>query len=288
MARRPFEQTFRQRIVRQYMVRFHMSLLLAGTVASGVVWSKLLLMAGLHSVLFRYPLALLGAYLVFAGLTRLWVAYVLNNAVAARGHCGMDLASNLLPGGGSSTSSEGDFGGGDSGGAGASDVWDSSPSQLISASTSRGSGGGGFRFPSTDLDWDLGDAVGVLILLASLILAIGWAGGYLSWAAPEILPDLALSTLLTSSLTRAAKRAETRGYLLSMVRATFVPLLLILGITIALAVAVDWHCPGADKLSTALACPAGMRPPGDTRSRDDDGDGRTCCEAKQLEFVAAQ
>jgi hypothetical protein len=263
MARRLFAQTFRQRIVRQYMVRFHMSLLLAGTVASGVVCSKLLLKAGLHSVLFRYPLTVLGAYLVFTGLARLWVAYVLIDAVAGKGHSffsggsssssGIDLSGNLLPGGGSSSGS---------GGASASDVWDSSTSQLVATSSPSGGGGSGFHFPSIDLGFDFDDGFWILLVLGLLILVIACSGGYLIWAAPEILPDLALSTLLSSCLTGAAKRAEAQGWMVSVLRATFVPLLLILGVTTTLAVVVHQHCPGADKLATALACPAEMRPPG--------------------------
>lgn len=273
MTRRPFTQSFRQRIVRQYMVRFHMSLLLMATVASGMVCSKLLLMAGFHSVLFRYPVAVLGAYLVFAGLARLWVAYVLIDAVASRrpsffsgwsssssSSSGIDIGADLLPGGGSSGGGV-SFGGGDAGGAGASDLWDSSASELAAVPTpSGGGGGGGFSFPSLDLNIDFDDGFWILIVLGALIAVIAGAGGYLIWAAPEILPDLALSALLSSCLTGAAKRAEAKGWMVSVLRATFIPLLLILAVTIALAVTVHRHCPGADKLTTALACPDEMRP----------------------------
>jgi hypothetical protein len=272
MAPHPFAQRFRQRIVRQYMVRFHMSLLLAATMASGVLCSKLLLMAGLNSVLFRYPLSVLGAYLVFTGLARLWVAYVLINAVASRGHSffpgqssasssGIDVDAGFLPGGGSSSEPGVSFGGGDSGGAGASGVWDASGPEPSAIPASSGGGGGGFHFPSIDLDFDFDDGFWILIVLGLLILVLAGVGGYLIWAAPQILPDLALNTLFASSITGAAKRAETRGWMVSVIRATCIPMLLILGLTIALAVTVHHHCPGAEKLSTALTCPDEMRPP---------------------------
>jgi len=273
MARRPFAQSFRQRIVRQYMVRFHMSLLLMATAAIGMLTSKLLLMAGMHSVLLRYPIAVLGAYLVFMVLARLWVAYVLIDAVATRrpsffsgwsssSSSGIDIGADLLPGGGSSGGGV-SFGGGDSGGAGASDLWGSSASELAAVPTPSGGGGGGggFSFPSLDLNIDFDDGFWILIVLGALIAVIAGAGGYLIWAAPEILPDLALSALLSSCLTGAAKRAEAKGWMVSVLRATFIPLLLILAVTIALAVTVHHHCPGADKLTTALACPDEMRPP---------------------------
>lgn len=283
MPPRPFAQKFRQRIVRQYMVRFHMSLLLAATVAAGMLTSKLLLLAGFHSVLVRYPLAVIGGYLVFTGMARLWVAYVLVDAVAAQGHSfftrksssssGVNLDGDLLPTGGSSSGSGMSFGGGDSGGAGASDSWGDASPQFAAAQVSggggdvsgaahAGGGGGGFHFPSLDLGFDLDDGFWILIVLGLLILVLACAGGYLIWAAPEILPDLALNTLLASTITGAAKRAQTRGWIESVLRATFIPLLLILAVTIGLAVTVHHHCPGADKLMTALACPDPMRPGG--------------------------
>jgi hypothetical protein len=271
MATRSFAQRFRQRFVRQYMVRFHMSLLLAATLGSGMLFSKLLLMAGLHSVLFRYPISVLAAYLVFTGLTRLWVTYVLIDVVAGRerswfssrsssSYSGVDPGADLPLPGGSSSGSVVSFGGGDSGGAGASDLWDASASQLSSAPIPGGSGGGGFHFPSIDLDIDFDDGFWILVVLGLLIVVLAGAGGYLIWAAPQILPDLALNALLASSLAGAAKRAETRGWMVSVLRATCIPLLLILGVTIALAAVVHHHCPGAEKLSTALACPDEMRP----------------------------
>ena len=172
----------------------------------------------------------------------------------------MDLGGDLLPGGGSSSGSGVSFGGGDSGGAGASGSW-GSPAPQLSAVQPAGGGGGGFHFPSLDLNIDFDDGFWILLVLGLLIVVLACAGGYLIWAAPQILPDLALNALFAGSVTGAAKRAQTRGWMVSVLRATYIPLLLILAVTIGLAVAVDHHCPGAEKLSTALACPEEMRPP---------------------------
>ncbi len=266
---RSFAQKFRQRLVRQYMVRFHMSLLLMATMCAGVISSKLLLMAGVHSVLVRYPLAVLIAYLSFAGLARLWVAYVLIDAVAAAGHrffSGKSSASAIdanldlpLPGDSTSPTSV-SFGGGDSGGGGASDVWDTPSRQVAAVPSAPTSGGSGFHFPSLNLDIDFDDGFWILVVLAVLVIVLACAGGYLIWAAPQILPDLALNALFASSFAGAAKRAQTRGWMLSVFRATVIPFALVLAATIALAAVIHHHCPGADKLGTALACPAEMRP----------------------------
>jgi len=53
-----------------------MSLILMAVMASGVLLSKGLLALGLRALPLRYPVAILGSYLVFLGLVRIWIAYV--------------------------------------------------------------------------------------------------------------------------------------------------------------------------------------------------------------------
>ena len=251
-----FAHRFRQRIVRQYFVRFHMSLILAATTAAAIFSSKLLLMAGLGAVLWRYPLALLAAYLVFLGLTRLWVGYVLigrpgHGALAVLDQINIDLPDLSLPSNGGGTSFS--FGGGDSGGGGASSMWEGGAADLLSKPAA--AEGGESWFPSLDLSIDLDDGIWILVALAALVAAIFGAGVYLVYAAPSILPDVALNALLASCLTGAARRAETRGWIDSVWRSTHKPLLLIVALTMTLAYAVHHHCPAATKLAEAWSCP---------------------------------
>lgn len=253
----PFAQRFRQRIVRQYFVRFHMSLILAATTASALLASKLLLMAGLQSVLWRYPLALALAYLGFFGLTRLWVSYVLmgrpGGGSALRFADG--VTSNLdLPdlGAGSSGPAEHfSFGGGDSGGGGASSTWDAAGDAVAPGAPS---GGGGAWFPSLDLDIDLDEGIWILVALAALVIVLIASGGYLIYAAPSILPDAACQALLAGCLTGAAQRAQSGGWARSLWRSTRIPLVLVLGLTLALGWTIQHSCPAATKLSEALSC----------------------------------
>ena len=248
---------FRQRIVRQYLVRFHMGLILTATTATGLISSKLLLMAGLTSIPIRYPLAVIVAYLVFLVMMRMWVAYVLIDLPARRRvGSSWNLGPVDLPvdaGGGNGGRFA--FGGGDSGGAGASDVWESGSGGEGIASVSPPQGGG-FSFPSLDLSIDLDDGIWILVVLALLVLVIFGAGGYLIWVAPEILPEIAFNALLAGCLTGAAKRAETKGWVRSVVWSTWIPLTLVLLVTIGLAVVVHRHCPGAVKMVDALGCAA--------------------------------
>lgn len=93
-------------------------------------------------------------------------------------------------------------------------------------------------------------------MLAALVLVIFGAGGYLIWVAPEILPDIAFNALLAGCLIGAVKRAESRGWVRSVVWSTWIPLTLVLLVTVGLAVVVHRECPGATKMMDALGCSA--------------------------------
>lgn len=230
-----------------------MGLILTATTAAGLISSKLLLMAGLTSILVRYPLAVILAYLIFLSIMRMWVAYVLID-LPARRRVGSSWSWGSgtvdLPGGGGGGSGQFAFGGGDSGGAGASDVWDSGSGIADVPS------GGGSSLPSVDLGVDLDDGAWILVALAAVVLVIFGAGGYLIWVAPQILPDIAFNALLAGCLTGAAKRAETKGWVRSVVWSTWIPLTVVLLVTVGLAVVVHRECPAATKLMQALECSA--------------------------------
>jgi hypothetical protein len=93
-------QRFKQRILHAYFVRFHMGLILTAVTASGLLASKGMLMAGVLSLRFRYPVAILCSYLVFLGLVRIWIWYVCRRQAASGG--GLDFGNIDLTGGGSS------------------------------------------------------------------------------------------------------------------------------------------------------------------------------------------
>src|SRR5271155_2553736 len=86
------------------------------------------------------------------------------------------------------------------------------------------SGGGGW-FPSLDFDLD-GDGVWVLILLAALILGIVCAGGYLVYAAPEILPEAAWQFALAGALKKAA--AQDGDWMPGVLRSSAIPFVIVL------------------------------------------------------------
>lgn len=89
-------QRFKQRILHGYFVRIHMGLILTAVTASGLLASKGMLMAGVLSLRFRYPVAILCSYLVFLGLVRIWIWYVCRGQAAGGG--GLDFGNIDLTG----------------------------------------------------------------------------------------------------------------------------------------------------------------------------------------------
>ena len=61
------------RLAARFLVRFHMSLMFAGTLAAALLTTGLELLAGVHSLIVRYALAAVGGYLVFFVLVRGWI-----------------------------------------------------------------------------------------------------------------------------------------------------------------------------------------------------------------------
>lgn len=247
------EKRFRQQIIHGYFVRFHMALILSAVVVSGVLISKILLECGVHSMRMRYPLAVLGSYLVFFLLVRIWIWYVCRVQLRIESLGNFD--ADDIPLGGSSQPFK--FGGGTSGGAGASDAWDDSAAANIaprSAGSALGSKSGGSKFGGCDID--LGDDGMILVLLAALVLSIVVAGGYLIYVAPNLLPEAAWQALLASSLTRVSKRIDHQDWLASVLRASSIPFAAVLVVAGTLGWVAHTHCPPAVKLHEVLFCAA--------------------------------
>src|ERR1019366_1954748 len=112
-----------RRIAHDYFVRFHMTVILAAVISSGVLASKCLMELGV-SLRFRYPIAVLASYLVFLLLIRVWIWYVTVHSLAGFQLGNLNFGGGGGPGGsfrfgGGGSGSRGGFsrvGGGDSGG----------------------------------------------------------------------------------------------------------------------------------------------------------------------------
>ena len=226
---------YKKQLARKYFVRFHMSLIVAGTVGGGVLISRLLWKAGMGSVMLRYALDVAAAYLMFLLLVKLWLWYVHSGEVSAPDiDVGLEDAFDAV-----------DM------------VVDASPQSLAPSSDSSGGGGGGgswFSMPDIGLDVD-GEGCLLIALFLALVFVVVLAGGYLVWMAPEILGEAAFDAVVAGSLAKVASRAEREGWIVGVVRATIIPFAVVFAMTMVLAWFIQDLCPTASTLREAISCP---------------------------------
>ncbi len=233
----------------RFWLRFHASVMIAGTFATGFLANAAMLALPVHSVWLRWPLAVLAGYGAFFVLVRLWLAYVGIKPLFGRarnlddrerdGGWSVDLPTGS--GGGGSGGGGGSFGGGGggSGGAGASAAFDSPRGAPAFASFGSSGSPGPARRPMRvrrrmarirrrQGRWllsDLGDGDGFLVVVLGLIvLAIVAAlvGGavHLVWIAPDLLSDAAFGAMLSAGVVPGLHRANEPDWNGHVFRAT--------------------------------------------------------------------
>lgn len=244
-GRLPLADRWKRRILQRHFVRMHMGLILMATTAAGLVASKGMLELGVSGVMVRYPLAVVVAYAAFLGMAGLWIWY----AVSAQeqetdlGDTAADVLEEVVDGGVGWDERET-----------ARRVAYEGSSWVGSPVKGRGRSSGG----SWDLSFDSDEGIWILVALAVVVLVVCGAGAYLIWAAPEILPEVAVSALLASSLRRRAQEAEAGGWMRGLVASTWAPFAVVLVTVCGLAYAVHRTCPEAVKLMEALRCAPGV------------------------------
>lgn len=234
-----------------------MSLILTAVTVSGVLTNKGLLGLGFRWLPLRYPLAVLASYLVFLGLVQVWIWYVAKRKSFSLSLGNLDL-HDALPDGGSGGGAGGGsvgFSGGSSGGGGASGSWSSEMPAVMPTSPAPSSSGSSF-LPDLDFNFDCDDDSWVILLvLGILVLVIFCAGGYLIYAAPQILPEAASQAVLAGVLTRVSKEHH-HGWMPGVLRSTVIPFAMVLILAGVLGWVAHRHCPNAAKLMDALHCVA--------------------------------
>ena len=239
------------RVSRRFFVRWHMALIFAGVVMSGLLASPLLLAIGVHGLALRYLLVTAVSYFVFFLFVRLWLAYVSRSRPLSydsemasvldmpvpMGHAGDHLPS-LHPGGGS-------FGGG-----GATAGFDNvSASQPIAPGAGGASGGSGHVGGSGGwFGLDLDDSFAVLLAFLILLALIGGVGVYLVYQAPAILGEAVFQLILATTLRRASPQQAGVGWSGSVLKATWIPFMLVLVMAGGFGWLAQRHCPLASKL----------------------------------------
>ncbi|HEY6930853.1 MAG TPA: hypothetical protein VJA66_14335 [Thermoanaerobaculia bacterium] len=253
-------ERFRSALTKRYFVRLHMTVMILLVLLSGLIASRLLLLAGISHMGIRYPLAVLVSYVVFFVLIRIWIGYVSRASRRSKGS-GIDVGDFVPNGSGSfsggSAKAVGQLaeGGGRFGGGGASASFVEGETAaarpvvpLIPARQSAGSGSSGSSGSKSSsgfgLDLD-GDGVWLLVLFVLLVAAIFGAGLYLVYQAPVILSEAAFHTALASGLVRTARNAHDPGWVESVLKSTILPFALVLVLAGVFGYQAHKRCPGA-------------------------------------------
>ena len=251
----------------RYSTRVHMSLILSACGLTAMTSSATLLHLGVHSMLLRYPLAMMLAYGTFllgvwtwlraTGLAQGNVSFGRNAARVKRRGSGLDFD---IPSGGSGGGGGGGGGSGgvslprggggsfDGGGAGASfEQTGAVPVKASGGGESIGSKAAGSLFDGID-----GDGIVLLILAALLVLVVFATSGYLIWCAPDVLTEATFGAALTGTLSRASREHAAGGWVSGVVRKTWWPFALVLVAALAFAGWSAVHYPEAQTFRQAI------------------------------------
>lgn len=229
---------FRRSFQERFLLRFHMFLITAAMLMSGVVLSKVMWLLGVRSLVVRYPIAALFAYLVFFILIRVWLYYV--------------------------SASDGDA---DTSLSGAAD--DAFDSEEVGDAVGAGIEmvGSGVRHTSQAVGkaskfevGDLADGDGeglVLILLLAVLVAIFGSSLYLIWEAPTLLTEVAVQMVLATSLRRATRQMSAPDWAGSVLGKTWIPFAIVMALTVIFAISASYYCPSATRMTDVIhACEA--------------------------------
>ena len=256
------KQKFKQRFIRNVFTRFHMSLILLGTILSGVIFSKILLIGGLQHMIIRFIIVLTFAYLSFFLFMKLWLHYLTTPYRKKRQDGSLldavDVISSVPDFSSTSTAKVVKGHGGEFGGAGASGSWEN-VSGASDIPVSEGMTGASESIGEITAETSgeaisgLADEGGILLIpLALLLLGIFGGGIYLIYEAPVIISEAAFELILATTLIKKARKIDNPNWMGSVFRSTWPAFSLTLVIAIITGWALMAYCPQATKITEVL------------------------------------
>ncbi len=247
------KRNFKKQFAKRVFARLHMTLILLGTILSGIIFSKILLVAGLNHIVARYILVLVFAYLCFFILMKLWLYYLTRpyrrSRVADNLLDGVDAITGIPDFSSSSNATNMIGHGGEFGGGGASGVWTDAGGIVDTTSA------------VSDTAVDItGEAVssiadeGAIILIPIVFFLIILFGGgiYLIYEAPTIFSEAAFEIVLAATLIKKARKIDNPNWIGSVFRATCPAFALTLVITMIAGLVLMSYCPQANKITEAF------------------------------------
>ena len=238
----------------RFWLRVHASVIVAGTFGASFLANLALLGLGLDGVVVRWLIAIVIGYAMFFLLVRVWLAYVGIRTMSMADVDDGGLVDWSAPRGGAPDipfrGGGGQFGGGGASGnfaAVRADAVEGALPRLGSASAKSGRGFG--------LSVDLGDAGFLVIVLGVIVLAVvaALAGSaiHIVWIAPDLFADAAFGALLASGALPGLRRIDEPDWDGHVLRATWKPLLAVVVVAVAAAIALGHWFPEARTLGEA-------------------------------------
>ena len=223
----------RQRLQRFGWPRLQMSVIVLVTAAVGLVSSHSLRLAGLDSMLLRYPLAIVAAYGVFLLLMWAWIRWRRDLQIDEVDVDLLDLATEepqdwIGSGGGSS-------------GAGSSASWESPSSPgLLNG------------LPNVELDGEAGLPVAAVLTLMAVAMIAVVAAGWVIWSAPVLMAELMVDAAIAGGLYRRIRHMQAQGWWWLCVRHTIWPMCGVIVFFAAVGGFAQHVAPDATTLSEAV------------------------------------
>lgn len=233
-------------LARRFFIRFHMSIILIGTILVGLISTKFLLAANVDSVVLRYPTVVIISYFAFFFFIRLWLLYIqyrdkiIENAVDL-----IDVpfdAQSSQPG--SSTQYSIECGSGEFGGAGASGSFEIPSGGVLQEGASSIAEATGETSASL-----LEEGAVVLIPLMLIFALIFGAGIFLIFEAPIILTEAAFEFVLAGALLKKVKEIDKPDWIGSVFKNTWIPFAFTLLLAVIGALLLSHMLPEATNLS---------------------------------------
>ena len=231
--------------------RLQMGLIVTLTGGAGLLFSFLLLNAGMANMGLRYPLALLGAYVVFLGLLWLWLNTKSDDYTDLSD---LPNLTDLIPsrGGGSPQFSSGS--GGNFGGGGASSSFDDAAQQPLSMLSAGDSGSSSSLFPDLGDVGDIGDAdeLAIPLLVIALVIGLACASFYVVYMAPALFAELLVDSAFSYALYRSLRSIQTQHWLITALQRTALPFALTAVFLCAVGYGLAAYAPGAHSIGEVL------------------------------------
>lgn len=235
--------------------RIQMGLIVTLTGGAGLLFSFVLLHAGMANMALRYPLALVAAYGVFLALLWLWMRTkvddyfdlpddAVNLGFPSGSSGGLDISLPSFKSGGG-----GDFAGG--GASGSFDDGDALPAPVGLFS----SGGASSSSSSSGLDLgDIGDAdeLAIPLIVIALVIGLACASFYVVYMAPALFAELLVDSAFSAALYRKMRVVQGEYWLTAALRRTALPFALTAVFLGAVGYGLAAVAPGAHSIGEVL------------------------------------